>query len=337
MSFSSPQLQATSASGLSIGSGSTILVLSTASITANRTISFQDSTDTLVGRATTDTMTNKTLTAPVISTIVNTGTLTLPTSTDTLVGRATTDTMTNKTLTAPVISTIVNTGTLTLPTSTDTLVGRDTTDTMTNKTLTAPVISTISNTGTLTLPTSTDTLVGKATTDTLTNKTLAGVTNTIEANKIGQAANAVTISGAAAAGYVLTATSSSAATWSPGEAIIQGTLTTSNATQTAVTNANVLTEDDTCYNVSSYIIGRNTTTNDTISAIIRCAYKRGTGAASLVQLSSDVLTKFNDSGASTWAVSSFADTTGGNIQVRVTGQAATTINWKVRMSYLTVV
>ena len=45
------------------------------------------------------TLTNKTLTAPVISSISNTGTLTLPTSTDTLVGRATTDTLTNKTLT----------------------------------------------------------------------------------------------------------------------------------------------------------------------------------------------------------------------------------------------
>ena len=42
-------------------------------------------------------MTNKTLTSPVISSISNTGTLTLPTSTDTLVGRATTDTLTNKT------------------------------------------------------------------------------------------------------------------------------------------------------------------------------------------------------------------------------------------------
>lgn len=89
----------------------------------------------------TQTLTNKTLTTPVISSIVNTGTLTLPTSTDTLVGRATTDTLTNKTLTSPVISTIVNTGTLTLPTSTDTLVGRATTDTLTNKTLTTPVIT----------------------------------------------------------------------------------------------------------------------------------------------------------------------------------------------------
>ncbi len=46
----------------------------------------------------TQTLTNKTLTTPVISSIVNTGTLTLPTSTDTLVGRATTDTLTNKTI-----------------------------------------------------------------------------------------------------------------------------------------------------------------------------------------------------------------------------------------------
>ena len=50
----------------------------------------------VVGTTDSQTLTNKTLTSPVISTIVNTGTLTLPTSTDTLVGRATTDTLTNK-------------------------------------------------------------------------------------------------------------------------------------------------------------------------------------------------------------------------------------------------
>ena len=44
-------------------------------------------------------------------------------------------TLTNKTLTTPIISSISNTGTLTLPTSTDTLVGRDTTDTLTNKSM----------------------------------------------------------------------------------------------------------------------------------------------------------------------------------------------------------
>lgn len=49
----------------------------------------------------TQTLTNKTLTFPVIGTISNGGTLTLPSTTDTLVGRATTDTLTNKTLTSP--------------------------------------------------------------------------------------------------------------------------------------------------------------------------------------------------------------------------------------------
>ena len=51
----------------------------------------------------TQTLTNKTLTTPAISTISNTGTVTLPTATDTLVGRATTDTLTNKTLTSPIV------------------------------------------------------------------------------------------------------------------------------------------------------------------------------------------------------------------------------------------
>jgi hypothetical protein len=152
--------------------GGTLAV--TGAITATSTINGTTipATKTLVTTVDTQTLTNKTLTTPVISSISNTGTITLPTTTDTLVGRATTDTLTNKTLTAPIISSISNTGTLTLPNSTDTLVGRATTDTLTNKTLTSPVIATITNTGTITLPTSTDTLVGRATTDTLTNKTL---------------------------------------------------------------------------------------------------------------------------------------------------------------------
>ena len=112
----------------------------------------------------TSTLTNKTLTTPIISSISNTGTLTLPTSTDTLVGRATTDTLTNKTLTSPTIgsgathtgstsgSTVLQasataSGTLTLPAATDTLVGKATTDTFTNKTLTSPVINTATYTG----------------------------------------------------------------------------------------------------------------------------------------------------------------------------------------------
>lgn len=66
----------------------------------NITLPLLTGDDVFVTAAFAQTLTNKTLTTPVISSIVNTGTLTLPTSTDTLVGKATTDVFTNKTFDA---------------------------------------------------------------------------------------------------------------------------------------------------------------------------------------------------------------------------------------------
>jgi len=240
-----------------------------ATISNGGTLTLPTGPEVLVGRATTDTLSNKTLTAPVIASIVNVGTLTLPTVTDTLVGRTTADTLTNKTLTAPVISTISNTGTLTLPISTDTLVGRATTDTLSNKTLTAPVISSISNTGTLTLPTVTDTLVGRLTTDVLTNKTLTGTSNTVHTDAIKTTGLPVVVSTAAppTAGYLLTATSATSATWQVPAAVTSGNFidTTSFVVSNADPTKRMRFDESGATPSTTLILANNQTTSQTLN------------------------------------------------------------------------
>ena len=121
VAFSGPG--AGSVTSVDVSGGTTGLTTSGGPITSSGTVTLAGtlaianggtgaSTFAAAGIATltgTQTLTNKTLTAPVISSISNTGTLTLPTSTDTIVGRATTDTLTNKTLTNPTITNYVET------------------------------------------------------------------------------------------------------------------------------------------------------------------------------------------------------------------------------------
>jgi hypothetical protein len=88
-------ITASTTAALTVGTGLQLDSGTTFDGSAAKTISIDSTVVTLTGS---QTLTNKTLTSPVIATIVNSGTLTLPTSTDTLVGRATTDTLTNKSI-----------------------------------------------------------------------------------------------------------------------------------------------------------------------------------------------------------------------------------------------
>jgi len=98
---------------------------------------FAIDTNITVDKTTSQTLTNKTLTLPIIASISNSGTLTLPTSTDTLVGRATTDTLTNKTLTSPIIETSAS------ATYSGTTIANTKVETTTHSSTSATAISTI--------------------------------------------------------------------------------------------------------------------------------------------------------------------------------------------------
>lgn len=103
----------------------------------------------------TDTLTNKTLTSPVINTPTgitksDVGLGNVDNTSD-ATKNAATATLTNKTLSGNTATNLISgsgtltlntTGTITVPNATDTLVGKATTDTLTNKTLTSPVINT---------------------------------------------------------------------------------------------------------------------------------------------------------------------------------------------------
>jgi hypothetical protein len=90
----------TSSEDINVVTGKQYEINGTAVLTSSQVLGKSVPTGTIVGTTDTQTLTNKTLTTPVISSISNSGTITIPSSTDTLVGRATTDTLTNKTIAA---------------------------------------------------------------------------------------------------------------------------------------------------------------------------------------------------------------------------------------------
>jgi hypothetical protein len=134
----------------------------------DRTILLPNASDTLIGKATTDTLTNKSIdlgTNTLAGSVAEFNAALQSESFTTLTGS---ETLTNKILTSPVINTPTVGTSLTLLTAGTIIFEGATADSFeTTLTVTDPTVD-----RTLTLPNATDTLIGKATTDTLTNKTL---------------------------------------------------------------------------------------------------------------------------------------------------------------------
>lgn len=153
-----------------------------------------DEDRTLVDLSLSQTLVNKTLTAPVIATIVNSGVLTLPTGAETLVGRATTDTLTNKTITAAANTLSIAHGDLSDDPTTgvhgmgaSTVVGTALSQILTNKTIDGDnnTLSNLDHGAEVDDPTTgvhgvgVGAIVGTALSQILTNKTIDGDNNTI--------------------------------------------------------------------------------------------------------------------------------------------------------------
>jgi hypothetical protein len=109
------------------------------------------------------------------------------------------------------------------------------------------------------------------------------------------------------------------------------TVLTSNTVAASTTNQ-VILPNNSAYTFQGTCIAARTAAGDTSSWKFEGAIKRGANAASTVLVAAVTPTVIaQDAGAAAWVLAITADTTNGGIAVTVTGAAATTIRWVVKI------
>lgn len=105
------------------------------------------------------------------------------------------------------------------------------------------------------------------------------------------------------------------------------TVQTTDATATSLVT---LTQDDTCVcKYTANVTAFEPATSDSLSVTVEATYKRNGGAATIVGAVVNT-NRQQDAGAATWVVT--FDTSTNDVRLRVTGEAAHTINWRATVS-----